>query len=202
MTNPLERRLASCRDKLLQLYIENEHETRILQQLKEVDAYYRGSFDKSTFHQQAILESYELFVDRLVNVKNGELSAEQALQKIQETTFDRKLGIVFYNIAKALEVAFWGIAIPFFLLCTTTVTTPNPICGLSLAIIFTALMIKSINNFVDCIDDFKSCNRLLEEDERERCLVSFFKSAVSPIQELRVASSDQQLPANLTQIFS
>ncbi|PWY55315.1 hypothetical protein DGG96_12670 [Legionella qingyii] len=201
MPNPLERRLESCRDKLLRLYIENEHETMILQQLTKVDAYYKRSFDKSTYHPQAIVEAYELFVEHLVKVKNGELSAEQALQKIQETTFNRKLGIVFYNIAKALEMAFWAIATPVCLFCATSVTAPNPICGLSLAILFTALMIKSINKFFECIDDFKSCTRLFEEDERERSLVSFFKPDISSTQELRVASSHAQLSVDMTPIY-
>ncbi|QMT60208.1 DUF5638 domain-containing protein [Legionella sp. PC997] len=201
MPNPLETRLANCRDKLLRFYVEDEHEARILQQLKEVDAYYKGSFDKTTMRSKAIVESYELFVDHLSKVKNGELSSEQAFHKIQEITFNRKLGIAFYNIAKALEMTFWAISTPVFLLGATSVNVSNPICGLCLTIILTGLIIKSINNFFECANDFKSYTRLLEEDERERSLVSFFKPAVSSLQETNLISSNMQLTLNLDLTF-
>ncbi|WP_454782411.1 DUF5638 domain-containing protein [Legionella sp. WA2022007384] len=205
MPNSLEIRLASCRNILLGLHLDyqfygnNDFEPKIKQQLDEVDTYYKDSFEKSAVSSHAIIESYELFVSYLVKVKKGEISAEQALAGIQEATFNRKLAIVFYNIAKALEMTFWAIAIPFFLLSAVSVSVPNPICGISLTIIFTALMLKSINNFFDCINDFKSCTRLLAEDERERSLVSFFKPAISSLQESKEVSSEV---VNLDPIFS
>lgn len=110
----LEVRLVNCRDKLLQLYTVHEHAPSLLQQLKDVDAYYNSSFNKSTYFPKTIVESYELFVDNLLKVKNGQLSADEALQKIQDILFERKLGIVFYNIAKVLEMAFWSLAITIF----------------------------------------------------------------------------------------
>ncbi|MCE0723666.1 MULTISPECIES: DUF5638 domain-containing protein [Legionella] len=177
----LEVRLVNCRDKFLRLYLENEHPLSLLQQLKDVDAYYNSSFNKSTYMAERIVQSYELFVDNLVKVKNRHLSADEALQKIQDTTFDRKLGIVFYNIAKVLEIAFWSAATTLFFLCATTATVPNPILGVGFTIVFAALMVKSISNLFHCIDDLKSCTRLNAENERERSLVSFFKPPIFSI---------------------
>ncbi|HHF7375314.1 DUF5638 domain-containing protein [Legionella bozemanae] len=187
----LEVRLVNCRDKLLRLYTMHEHAPSLLQQLKDIDAYYNSSFNKSTYLPKTIVESYELFVDNLLKVKNGQLSADEALQKIQDILFERKLGIVFYNIAKVLEMAFWSLAITIFFLCATTVTVPNPILGFGLTIVSAALMIKSISNLFQCIDDLKSCTRLNEEDERERSLVLFFKPPVSPINEVSAAIAGQ-----------
>lgn len=202
MPNALEDRLVNCRNKLLRLYVENEHDLRLLQQLKNVDAYYNTSFQKSTYIPKTIVENYELFVENLVKVRNGTLSADEALKKIQDTTFERKLGIAFYNIATALEMAFWAVATSIFFLCATTATAPNPILGLGLTIVSAALMIKSISNFFKCVDDFKSCSRLNEEDGRERNLVSFFKPSIAYIQGTRVAIADEQSPANLISNFS
>ncbi|CAM2756945.1 Uncharacterised protein [Legionella steigerwaltii] len=198
MPNSLEERLVSCHNKLLRLYEENEPEPILLQHLNDVDTYYNTSFNKSIYARKTIVESYEWFVDNLIKVKNGGLSADKALKMIQDQTFNRKLGIAFYNIVKTLETTFWAAASSIFFLCATTITAPNALLGFGLTIIAAALLIKSISNFLQCIDDFKSYTRLNDEDERERYLVTFFKPQNSAASGSRMEIFDEQITESIT----
>ncbi|MGL5742860.1 MAG: hypothetical protein ACRCXC_10145 [Legionella sp.] len=75
-------------------------------------------------------------------------------------------------------MVFWDTVANTFLFALT-VTTPSALVGIGLFIVSFSLVVKSYTKMVECADEFKSFERLNEEDTREKSLISFFKPAES-----------------------
>lgn len=195
----LEQRLDENDRKLSSFFTQIEENNELEQNLQHVKNYYRISFARATAKSNAdsIVESYEKFVEILAKTRDGSHTAHQAIEFINETNADREIGIIFHNIAKVCEIIFWALTIFTCLLAIATIDcaflVAQPIIGIALTAGTTLLALTTANELVDCFGEFKSLDRLQDEDKRERNLVSFFKAA-EPIMPLEPEATPEVSP--------
>lgn len=181
----LEQRLDENDRKLSSLFLqlELEEQSELEKNLEHIKNYYRISFARAAAKSNAesIVESYEYFVNILTKTRDGSHTADQAIELIDEINTDREIGIIFHNIAKVCEIIFWCLTACTCFLAIASIGCPfmlaQPILGITLSAGATLLALTAINELVDCFEEFKSLDRLRDEDKRERHLVSFFKAA-------------------------
>lgn len=177
----LEATLNAYDTKLANLFDLLEDKADINSDIKGVQEYFRTSFSRAVdkYSAQDIVASYQLFVDLLAKVRSGETSPETALSIIEETNESRAMSITFYNLANTLALIFWAVlaavVFNFSVAVGMTLMLLQPCMAILLIVGCGALVTCSITSAISCFDDFKSYDRLDNEDQRERNLVSFFK---------------------------
>ncbi|WP_454784340.1 DUF5638 domain-containing protein [Legionella sp. WA2024007413] len=176
----LERRLKACNKKLRALFADVE-DVKLQHQVNAVNDYYNLSYTKATSAQRVeqIAASYESFVDRLTNVKNGELNPKEAAEQVGSACESRKIGVLFHNLAKACEFMFYaatafslyagifGIALPVLIV--------QPVLGVAVGITIVGAMLGAIYKAGNCLTELRSLSRHDTEYTNEISLVSFFK---------------------------
>ncbi|CAM2756975.1 Uncharacterised protein [Legionella steigerwaltii] len=184
MFNPLEERLKECDKKIDALFLGLALNAQIRKDLDALKAYYNKLYIDATFKEdeEEYVQAYELFVQGLEEIKNGETTADEVLKTMEDIKSLRKTGVVLENILNALELLFWaGTACAFFsytVLMAAPLATVNPF--FALAVLSTSALgaIFSVVNFLNCIDEFKSSSPVEEEFNREKSLITFFKAVV------------------------
>ncbi len=195
----LEPLLKTCDDQIAALITDLQEiqlgANEAKRQLDEVKKYFHLSLFKTNGCNEAeILASYELFLKNLAKVRNGSLTTEEALTAIQDNTDSREMGIIFYNIGKIFELMFWTLATIASACAAISVGLPlifiQPFLGLPVTLGAGGLAFLTFTQMDECLDEFKSCDRLAEEDEREKNLVSFFKPApaqnAAPVLDVKI----------------
>lgn len=179
----LELRLRACDKKLHALFADQDAGEKLKQQIQAVQDYYNLSYTKATTSKkvEAIASSYELFVDQLTEVKNGKQAPKEASGKISNACESRKIGALFYNLAKACELMFYaatafslyagifGIALPVLIV--------QPVLGVAVGITIVGAMLAATYKAFSCLTEFRSFSRHDAEYTNELSLISFFKPA-------------------------
>lgn len=178
----ISKRYKDCNRQLSELlqsigYVEDE---KITGYIEIVTNYYSQSLKKANNSQKEdIVEEYESYITYLQQVKDGKLTAEKAEEEINTIISSRKIGIVFYNIAKVLEMLFWAFAATTCYSACILVGVPliftDFMIGMAVTIATAALMYKTFKFSLDCCKEFKSTERHEEARVAQNTLISFFK---------------------------
>ncbi|MCE0724566.1 MULTISPECIES: DUF5638 domain-containing protein [Legionella] len=194
----LELRLNACDEALQTLFADQDVGEKIRKQITAVQEYYNLSYTKTNSAKSAekIAASYELFLDQLAKVKYKQLNTKEASEKISNSCESRKIGVLFHNLGKALELMFYaatafslyagifGIALPVLIV--------QPVLGIAVGITIVGAMIAAAYKALSCFTEFKSFSRHDTEYTNELSLVSFFKPVLQPMkEELQLSEEDE-----------
>ncbi|CAM2959607.1 Uncharacterised protein [Legionella steigerwaltii] len=186
-----EPRLNTCNKELQALFDGLEIGEKLQQKIDAVKNYYNLSYTKAISAKKVedIVQSYELFIRELTNVKNGKLKPKEALDKIGSACESRKISVLFHNLAKACELMFYaatafslwagifGIALPVLIV--------QPVLGVAVGITVVGGMLAAAYKALSCFTEFRSISRHDAEYTNEKDLISyFFKPPVQPKETL------------------
>ena len=121
------------------------------------------------------------------------MTAEEANLVIDDATEDRQFKIIVHNIFKACELFFWSAVAGTAYVGCVTVGIPllflEPLIGLAVTFGTGVLFCSSVHNAGECFDEFKTFDRVNEENTRERNVISFF-SPPQPLQKAKATQDD------------
>lgn len=172
----------------------------------QVKLYYSSAFNKATHSSTArsIIQSYHQFVFNLQEVKLGKLTAEKALEQIQENTDSRKLGVFFYNLAKVCELLFCAGVAAFCGIAAVTVGLPlsiaSPFIGFAVTAGTLTLFVTTFGKGIDCFDEFKSTTPINDEDAREKSLFGFFQPVKAEVAAVPTSPTEEDAFAKATAV--
>lgn len=183
LSNPdILRRYNQCNSDLITIIksIRSVEEENVRETLSVVNNYYLISLMKADSNKRKeIIEEYEDSIFYLRMVQEGHWTAEQFEAEINSTVSSRKVGIVFYNIAKVLEMLFWASATVTCYTACVVVGIPliltDFLIGMAVTIATGALMYKTLKYTADCFEQFKSTERHEAARVAQNTLASFFK---------------------------
>lgn len=179
----IAKNIEHCERELDALFNELEVSSNVKKQLTKVENFYRRSFNKTTYESsgQSVLTDYQNLVKALQQVKTGEITADAAYEVIKDAAHSREMNVILHNIAKAFELIFWTtVALTSYAACVLVgvpLIVCEPLIGIAVTFSSMALFILSLENASQCFDEFKSTEVFEQEEEREKRLVSFFKSS-------------------------
>ncbi|KTD00404.1 DUF5638 domain-containing protein [Fluoribacter gormanii] len=197
----LELRLNTCDKRLRALFANAEIGLKLEQQIKAVQNYYNLSYTKATSAKRVeeIAASYELFIEQLTDVKNGDMTPKEASERIGSACESRKIGVLFHNLTKACELMFYaatafslyagifGIALPVLIV--------QPVLGVAVGITIVGAMLAATYKAVACLTEFRSLSRHDTEYTNELSLVSFFKPKLQEKENIN-SIEDEELEAS------
>lgn len=180
-----ERRLSSCDANLSALFADTEISEAIQKHIKAVKEYYNSSYVKAQKNKtvEDIITSYEFYVEQLSKVKSGALPRQDMLDAINYANDERRLDVVWANLAKAAELIFWaGTAVTLyasiFLIALPMLIVQTPL-GIASTIFIGGSLLASAAKCLNCLTEFRSFGRHDDEYVHETSLLSFFKPATN-----------------------
>lgn len=177
--------IVMCETNLDSLFEGLKKSYDLEQQLAKIKAYYRRAFNKTHFEcaGEDIVEEYQNLVFAIEQLKSGKLTADEALETIEETANNRTAGVIVYNLFKMCELLFWAAAAAACYVGCISVGIPliccEPVIGLAITIGTGALLLNTANECLNCFEQFQSLDPIEEETIREKNIVSFFAPATS-----------------------
>ncbi|KTD42502.1 DUF5638 domain-containing protein [Legionella quateirensis] len=180
--NPIDLKIHmdNCNQWLDTMFANFELNQSIEVQLRRVKSFYNRQYNKAECKSAkiSVIEHYQNLIIILASVSAGELSPEQAFDRIDELTEIRQIKIIAHNLINVCELLFWAAASAVLYISCVSVGIPllfcEPIYGLIVSISSTLLMTASINNAFNCFEEFKTFDRVNKESDREKSLISFF----------------------------
>jgi hypothetical protein len=152
------------------------------QQLNQVKKFYRRAFNKTANESTGcnIIKEYEDLIEKIKKVKHGELTVNQTIEEINNSTEGKRIDIIIHNILNACELLFWATASAFFYVGCVTAGIPlmlcEPIIGSVITLGSAAFLFNSLVSAIQCFEQFKSLDRINDEEVREQNLISFFST--------------------------
>ncbi|MBL7480430.1 DUF5638 domain-containing protein [Legionella bononiensis] len=182
MKNPIDLKthMDNCTQWLDSMFANFELNQSIEDQLRQVKSFYNRQYNKAEGKSAKIrvIEHYQNLILILTSVSAGELSTEQAFDRIEELTEIRQIEIIAHNLINVCELLFWAAASAVLYISCVSIGIPlllcEPINGLIVSIGSALLMAASINNAFNCFEEFKTFDRVNKESDREKSLISFF----------------------------
>lgn len=149
-------------------------------QLNQVKTFYRRSFNKTPNESTgcSVIKEYEDLIEKIKKVKHGELTVNQTIEEINNSTEDKRIDIIIHNILNACELLFWAAASAFFYVSCVTAGIPlmlcEPIIGSVITVGSAAFLFNSLVSAIQCFEHFKSLDRINDEEVIEQNLITFF----------------------------
>lgn len=193
----LAQKIADCNSELDALFADLNVSISLKRQLRDIKNFYQRAFDKTSNKKTAttIVNQYEQFIVSASEVKLGQLTAEEANLKINDVTEDRQLNIIMHNIFKVCELFFWAFVAATAYVGCLTIGIPSlflqPFIGLAVTVGTGVLLGSAIHNMGECMDAFKSFDRVNKEDTQEKDIISFFSR--QPLRKLEEMGPDKDL---------
>ena len=176
----LNTHMDNCTQWLDNIFANFELNQSIEVQLRQVKSFYNREYNKAEDKSAKIrvIEHYENLILILSSVSAGELSTEQAFDRIEEVTEIRQIKIIAHNLINVCELLFWAATSTVLYISCVSIGIPlllcEPLNGLIVSIGSALLMAASINNAFRCFEEFKTFDRVNKESDREKSLISFF----------------------------
>lgn len=173
------------------------------QQLNQVKTFYRRAFNKTPNESTGcnVIKEYEDLIEKIKKVKHGELTVNQTIEEINNSTEDKRIDIIIHNILNACELLFWAAASAFFYVGCVTVGISlmlcEPIIGSVITVGSAAFLFNSLVSAIQCFEHFKSLDRINDEEVREQNLISFFSTTqTTQAARLNVEKNDKNETSN------
>ena len=173
-------RLLDCNEGLDSVFSDINITPEFEKQLDEIKSFYISSF-KNTLDDDAgisVARQYQTFIVTLSEVRGGSLTADEALEIIQETKDDRQDNIIVQNILKVCELLFWVAAAALCYAASITIGIPllflEPLTGIFVAATSAILFYLAADLAAECFGEFESFDSVDEEHTRETNAISFF----------------------------
>lgn len=181
----LDCRRRKCNSELKRLLdiLESEEYRRYLR--PDIEGYFAHYFNKTTNVEEgiAVVEQYEHFITMVSEVQQGLLSREDAFNKINEETEDKKFAIIADNILKVCEILFWStVGVLAYGACLSiggAISVINPFVGIGAMVGLFLVFIAALDNAVECFDEFKTFDPVEKLSVMEKQYVTFFKAEPS-----------------------
>lgn len=192
----LEQRLLECDEKLDELceqlltsFIDPEVKKQIEDHINMVNKYYNTSYQKAkdTPKIEAIIITYEQYVEILTKIKNGTYNSPQqtlkefkaeALVNISDNNIDRKLDVVLWNLAKGCQAVFWAaVSITLFsliFLIALPTLIVQPVIGIATMMAVCGFLLITAMKFLNCFNEFRTLGRHNDEFKAEASLLERF----------------------------
>lgn len=175
--------------------LASEESASLSEPIRKIRQYYEHSLRTARPNQSdAIIREYETFVNDLERVKTGQITAEEAIKKVNLANKSRTIAIVFHNLAKVVELLFWALVASTCVTATIAVGLPliitDVFIGLVVAISTFAMLIRSIKNIADCFEQFKSTDRHVAARDCKNELISFF----TPTANIKPSTEQPEAP--------
>jgi hypothetical protein len=174
-----EQRLRECNQQLQELFANLQADTALQTIIQEVKEYYQESYSKAVAKKtEEIITRYELFINQLTQIKNGQIKSKKALETIEQSCESRKNKILFYNLSKACESIFyaatafslytglWWVALPTLIV--------QPLVGIAVSITFIGALLSAVQKSYSCLSELRFPTRHNKEYSNERSLILFF----------------------------
>lgn len=159
-------------------------------QLNKLKAYYRRAFNKtqSECAGEDVLEEYKLLVLAVQELKAGNITANDAMEAIEDLADCRALEVLLLNIFKMCELLFWAAAAAACYVAAITVGLPmiacEPVLGLAVTVGTGALFLNTLDKCLDCFEQFESFDAVEAQATREKNTIGFFApAALAPTEE-------------------
>lgn len=153
-------------------------------ELNKIKAYYRRAFNKTTSEcaGEDIVDEYKYLLLTLQQVKSGNITADEAINSVEDLGDCRALDVLLFNIFKMFELLFWAAAAAACYVACISVGIPtmacNPIVGFVISASTAVLCISTIERSMNCFAQFKSYDPVEAEATREQNAVRFFAPAM------------------------
>lgn len=176
----LAEKIINCNNELDSLFVTLDISQEFKKQLQKIKSFYARAFNKTLDEESglSIVEEYEQFIIAASEVKLGHLTADKALELIQNTTDDRQCTVVIDNILKICELLFWTAAAAISYATCLTIGLPlfflQPLLGIAITAGTGILFFAAVDIAGDCFEEFKSFDPINNEHTREKNVISFF----------------------------
>lgn len=196
MPKILDRRMVECGDKLASLFAKISMNDEIATELKALHVQYTRLLIKDSDR----IKSYELFLSGVESIDSSSDTLQKVLNDLEEIGKEEKIGVVLYNVLKALEQLFWlaaaGACVAIAIMASP-VLAMDPYTATVVMTLLCAQLLASIINIMNCFSEYKSFTPVNERLTREKDLLTFFsKSKAQPINGLQPqvqAQNDEQV---------
>ncbi|KTD71060.1 hypothetical protein Lste_0384 [Legionella steelei] len=203
-----EPRLSNCDKELQKIFDGLQVDGKLQWQIDQVKDYYNLSYTKAVSEKRIteILISYELFIARLKQVKNGVIKPKELIDETGSACESRKISILFHNLTKACELMFYaatafslyagifGIALPVLIV--------QPVLGVAVGITIVGGLLAAAYKALSCFTEFRSFSRHDAEYTNEVSLISFFKPKLPKTVTLDPINIDEDAEIDKSCCFS
>ena len=176
----IKKRLISCDEQLNAVFNELNVNNILQEHINEIKKYYHKVINQD----EDLIIFYELLIKTLHEVKQGKLTLEEGLNRINKTASQRIVQTNTDNIFHILAMSLLLMASTFLFLVLGTLTIPfftiHPLLGLGAIILGTELLIQGMQTIVEQLFYFQSVLPIVAEKEREQSALSFFKPTPKP----------------------
>ncbi|CEG58475.1 DUF5638 domain-containing protein [Legionella fallonii] len=178
----LKERLSLCYSELKKLLQQKNKNYLLNIKVLEINTFYQRAFDITSDEEDgnSIVNQYEEFIIAASEVQSGQITAEQAYEKINGKIQEEQTNILIHNILKVCELFFWVAVAAVSYAVGLSVGVPllflEPLIGFVAIAGTSVLFLFSIGAASNCFEDFKTFDRINHEYQREKDVISFFSA--------------------------
>ena len=178
----LEQRMSQCYSELTKLLQYQDMSYLLKIKIRHINGFYQREFYKASNEEEclSIVQQYEEFIFAASDTRLGLITAEQAYKKIEDKIKEGQIDVLMHNILKICELLFWVAAAATSYAICLSVGLPllllEPLTGFLLSAGTSILFLISVDSASNCFEEFKTFDRINNQYERERDVLSFFST--------------------------
>ncbi|KTD74695.1 DUF5638 domain-containing protein [Legionella waltersii] len=176
--------LEKCKKALFQLFIDQVQLQGINHHLNQLHRYYSRLIDNAEYclEEDEVIEEYWDFINQLSQVKQGNMTAQEAMDQAEELMSDKDCGSLCDELFKLCEVIFWGTVACIGYVSCAAIGMPlilcEPLLGVALTLSTLALAMMATDVCLETMEDFElyaGHNEALGNQKGLLTAVSMFK---------------------------
>ncbi len=193
----LEQRISRCYSELTKLLQYEDIGYLLKIKIRQINAFYQQAFNNTSDEEEglSIVEQYEKFIITASEVRAGQITAEQAYEKIEEKIEEGQIDVLIQNILKVCELLFWSsVAAISYAICLSVglpLLVLEPLIGFAISAGTSILFLISVVSAGNCFEEFKTFDRINNQCAREKDLISFFST-----NEAKKSASEELAPCS------